>query len=280
MSELMQRPQLERYQSLLPPLVFNRAEIPSGVLVALIVCASLLCRVDRVRAGDVCDVDGQYGMLEVAKVNQEETAWCWVASSKAITNRFQMPSPANLYSQCTLYNMTKNPSDNCCGYPAGSRPASCQSSGWPWDVFAVTFPNIDYRGEATPMEWPDIRNQICPAGTPGTPFIFIAQPATGGLPHTHVVKGYDRVVEGGGLWVDDHNVLANCAEDRVNCEVGARFIDYECKYKLPAGCQEPSTKWNRTGDLLDLKKLSIPSHPTVPADVRAPSPPGGIRKTE
>lgn len=250
----------------------QRPKSVTGAILFVILMVGTL--IENVRADDVCDADGQAGMLDIAKVNQEETSWCWVASSNVITNRFGMTSPADQYSQCTLYNLAKNPADNCCAYPPGSRPSSCQDTGYPWDIFTVTTPNIHYQGEAYPMSWANIQKQICPAGGPGTPFIFIAKPATGGPEHTHVVKGYDTTVSGGGLWIDDHYVLTNCGADEVNCEMGARFINYECKYKLPSGCQEPSLQWNRVGDLYDLKKVSEIPHapegiaPSVPLNLR------------
>lgn len=220
----------------------------------MILCLSGFLRLPIAGAASMCNEAIDFGYLEIENVDQQETPWCWVASANAVTNHFGLNDPANsnLYTQCRLYNIAKSPGVDCCTHH--SDPV-CQRTGWPYEVFNNLNPKIDYYGEGNPMNWPEIQGQICPNWRLGRPFIFIAKPHQSGLlAHTHVVKGFDHDIVGAPqLWIDDH--FGN----------GPRVIDYECKYKLPANCQVPTTQWDRVGDLKDLKAVNPNPDLTPPA---------------
>lgn len=229
--------------------------------IVLILCLTSFLLVPIAGASDMCAAVEDFGYLDIQFVDQEETSWCWVASANAVTNRFGMIRSArsnDLYKKCHLYNIAKNPDIDCC---ENTSEPICQQSGWPWEVFQKLNPEINHEGEFYPMTWSQIKEQICPNWNPGYPFIFIARPHTGGLPHTHLVKGFGHSEQGFlQLLVDDHS--GN----------GVQFIDYECKYKLPANCQVPSVRWDRVGDMYDLRPLLTSTDEQVP-----PSRPSEIR---
>ncbi len=211
----------------------------------IILCLTCVFQSPIAEAADMCIEADDSGYLDSKYIGQKETPWCWVASANAATNYFGMTDetiPNTSYTQCRLYNIAKAPNVDCCD---DSSSQNCQRTGWPWEVFERLNPQIDYTGEWNPMDWSQIRNQICPKWSPGRPFIFIARPHSGGLAHTHIIKGFGRSAEGfPQLLIDDHYD-----------PVGPRFIDYECKYKLPENCQRPNTRWDRVGDLYDLHPL-------------------------
>ena len=232
----------------------------------MILCLASFLRLPIAGAANMCVAADDFGYLDIDPVDQEKTAWCWVASANAVTNHFNLTDPAKgnaPYEKCRLYEIAKPTGVDCCMDPDNE---ACQSSGWPWEVFAKLNPEIYYEGEGNWMKWAEVKEQICPDGNPGHPFIFIAQPATGGLAHTHVVKGFDHDPEGGlRLRVDDHAAY-----------VGPRYIDYECKYKLPANCQQSETQWNRVGDVYDLRPLFIITDGRVPGSILPPTRPSGL----
>ena len=231
----------------------------------VILCLEGFSRLPIAGAADMCIAADDFGYLDIDYVDQytpgpnDQSLWCWVASANAVTNHFSLIDPATnpaslnrLYTKCRLYNIAKNPGVDCCT----TVDPRCGDSGMPWEVFLKLNPEILYQGEANWMEWSEIKGQICPGGNPGHPFIFIAKPHIG-FPHTHVVKGFSLNEEGfRQLLVDDH--YGN----------GAQMIDYECKYKLPAGCQQPNSQWDRVGDLFDLQ-------PSLP-DNQPPPPPSNL----
>ena len=218
--------------------------------IVVFLCLSGFLRLPIAGAADTCIEADDSGYLDIGYVDQVETSWCWVASANAVTNHFGLLDPSNSnapYTKCRLYNIAKSPYVDCC---TNTSDQACQKSGFPWEVFNRLEPKINYLGEWNPMTWLQIKAQICPNWSPGHPFIFIAEPHTGGLlPHTHVVKGFDHDDQGfSQLLVDDHSGY------------GARYIDYECKYKLPANCQAPSTQWDRYGDIYDIQPRISPPH--------------------
>jgi hypothetical protein len=214
--------------------------------------------------------NSSFGLLDVEPVRQYKEVWCWAASANVVTNFYALrdpistSTPQELYSQCRLYNIgnVQNPGFDCC--PDAIRSDNrCLQTGWPHEVFNRLTPVVTH---APPPNgyilWNEVKQEICPNGKPGRPFIYAAHPENG-IPHTYIVKGFDEEISSQTyvLLVDSH-VMLGTSNDANPEYVGASPVDYDCY----------QTGWCAGGIYThDRTYYSI-----RPIDNASPAPPSGL----
>jgi hypothetical protein len=228
------------------------------LLSVLIVCSLVAFGADGLlRAADMCTTTS--GLLDMTHLIQQEEVWCFVTSSNEVLNYLQVMDPQSMsvppfYSPCRLYNIAKNPGTDCClvSHPTGV--PQCLQTGWPDEVFENLIPPIPSTPEGAQW-WPHIKDQICPAGAPGRPFIYLAHPP-GGIPHTYTAVGFNENYNGTGqkvLYVHSHETVGSGP-------MGSGIVDYECYYI--GDC--PNNIYTHDGDYYDINLPALSSVDTMP----------------
>lgn len=198
------------------------------------------------------------GVLEGTHLIQAEDTWCYVTSSAEVLRHLDVRDPAtgDHYSPCSLYNLAKTPNTDCCAVTHPTGVTACKEPGWPDEVFEKLIPG-NYTANGA-LGWPGVKEQICPGGSPGHPFIFVATPS-GGSPHTYTVIGFHQDDHLGQkmLYVHGHQTIGQEEE-------GSSFVDYDNCY-LPFGACPVGT-FAHNGDYYGFRPP--PSPPTPPTGLR------------
>ena len=220
------------------------------------------CPEESLRAADQCT--STFGLLDMTHLMQATSVWCFVTSTKEVLDRLQVEDPLSMnippfYSSCRLYNLTNNPGIDCCQVDP-TATSQCLSVGWPDDVFNNVMP---YTTLADPgytsggaLSWSDLKGQICPSGSRGQPFIYLAEPITGGIPHTYTAIGFQENVTGTGqnvIYVHSHETIGMGPS-------GAGIVDELC-YRSGA-C--PPFQYRHDGDVYNIHLPAIPNGVTGP----------------
>lgn len=208
------------------------------------------------------------GVLEMDHRIQQEDVWCYVASSSEVLKHLRIQDPQSSsdpsnsdppwYSQCRLYNISKVPGYDCCTVTHPTGVAQCKQVGWPDEVFDKLTPPVPYTpGGALP--WTNVKGQICPGGSPGHPFIYVAHPPYG-IPHTYTVVGFSE-----GAVTGQQLLYVHSQETVGPGPMGSGYVDYECY----AWGQCVDAIYTHDGDYYDF-------HPSNSADNTPPAAPTGI----
>lgn len=199
------------------------------------------------------------GVLEGSHLIQPEDTWCHVTSSAEVLRHLDIrdQETGDHYSPCLLYNLAKNPNTDCCAITHPTGVIACKEPGWPDDVFEKLIPE-QYTANG-PLGWPQIKEQICPEGNPGHPFIFVATPL-GGSPHTYTVIGFhqDEDLDQKLLYVHGHQTIGAAEE-------GSSFIDYDNCYAPFGAC--PAGAYTHDGDYYGFEDQTPPP-PTPPINLQ------------
>jgi hypothetical protein len=234
------------------------ARMAKRSLVSLLIVPPLMAigAVGVLWAADLCN--STRGVLEGTHLIQEEDVWCFVTSSAEVLRHLDVRDPAtgSHYSPCRLYNIAKTSGTNCCAVSHPTGVQACKELGWPDEVFDVLIPNQYKSGGA--LGWSDIKGQICPAGNPGHPFIYVAHPQQGGIAHTYTVIGFneDATLRQNILYVHSHETVGPGP-------MGSGFVDHACYFE--GDC--PNVPYTHDGDYYDFSLNSTTSPPSAPTNL-------------
>lgn len=233
---------------------WKTARIVKRSLVSLLMVPPLMgiVAVGALWAADLCNATR--GVLEGTHLIQEEDVWCFVTSSAEVLRHLDIRNPktGSHYSPCNLYNIAKTPGTNCCAVTHPTGVQECKNLGWPDEVFDVLIPEQYKSGGA--LGWPEVKEQICPGGEPGHPFIYVAHPP-GGIPHTYTAIGFneDATLGQNILYVHSHETVGPGP-------MGSGFVDHTC-YFIGA-CQ--NVTYIHDGDYYEFRLRSNPTSNSPP----------------
>jgi hypothetical protein len=121
--------------------------------------------------------------LHYTQLHQEQTNWCWSATTVSITEFYD---PSTQWTQCSLVNQAHGLT-TCCAEGASNK---CNQPGWPDQALKITGHLASSEQASAPFE--GVRKQI-DAGHP----VSIAINWDGGGGHSVVISGYDAAAPSG-----------------------------------------------------------------------------------
>jgi hypothetical protein len=133
----------------------------------------------------------QSNLLNVPRIRQEQTEWCWAAAADMVLDFYGQP----VVTQCDLAN-NLFPGQNCCANPGG---AACNQGVEVRDIRRLyILRNLTATRISRSVSFRRLRNEI-DAGRP----IEVAFFWSGGGGHVAIVRGYREDNQGRFLYVND-----------------------------------------------------------------------------